>query len=958
MQVYSNGCFDTYYCQEISVFERLFFEQCVNQFMYAPSLGSDVVNAIAAQLQNITIRTFILEMKVCDECGELLGQSGADRYQYYIDHYLSNVHYLEALSVQYPFLFENIQRCKEQWLQCLLEAVGRFEKDKNTLNDRLYAKNICQKILRINGGSSDSHNGGKHVLILELDNGERLVYKPRNVAIESAYREFAENIFSAMGIAFWWPQVLDGGDYGWAEWVETRACESYEQLAGYYERNGVLLCISYLLGTRDIHYENLIAHGEFPVIVDLETGISNGTILHSRDESQVEKIYRQSVLHTGILPLFMWDELGEGINVSAINGTGGQLMPVYMPFLVNPGTVDMHIEYRQPQMKEAKNLAKLNGEFIQPYDFLSCLLKGFTDAYRYIREHQSTVKQQLEAFSSVKIRFLLRNTQQYSMLLTTSYHPRFMENQEAHRGLLGKLESLFSWIEDSDLLKWMSRQEIEEMTRGDVPYFWYCASEKFLCSGTGKRLENFFVTTAMQDIASRLEGWGEEDLLRQQKLIKASMFIGKKTSDKQNACNAVMRHNHEKGCGIIPDKKKIGLLMAEKLHDLLMEGAIWSQNKEEIGWISMTVAGYQERGYLIRPMNLYLYDGIGGIAILEAMLYHKTGEEKYQRILEILVQMLFRYTDELSQKQPIKNLPTGAFAGEASIAYVYQILYSINNDIRYLKYMKKHCCILSKLLQEDTEFDLLGGNAGAVLVLLNAYELTEEKEYLNLAKMAGNFLLNTATDYGWGIGWVNPSVGRALTGLAHGSAGMVLAFTRLYAATKEDVYQNTAKRVFDFEQHYYVKSRRDWTDLRFAEEEQEQVSHAAAWCHGWMGIVVSRIVASQYASGDLKMKLENSRWKHLQEWEGDICSKSFCLCHGWMGNAALIHVMNRKKAINAHKKAIMGLWRHREDIKGLLAVQECENYGLMGGITGISMGCICEPERLADLLMVEVCMRR
>ena len=38
---------------------------------------------------------------------------------------------------------------------------------------------------------------------------------------------------------------------------------------------GIIICVNYILRTNDLHYENIIAHGEFPVIVDLETIMTN-----------------------------------------------------------------------------------------------------------------------------------------------------------------------------------------------------------------------------------------------------------------------------------------------------------------------------------------------------------------------------------------------------------------------------------------------------------------------------------------------------------------------------------------------------------------------------------------------------------------------------------------------------------------------------------------------------------
>ena len=55
--------------------------------------------------------------------------------------------------------------------------------------------------------------------------------------------------------------------------MEETPCHSREELRRYYRRNGILLGICYLLGSRDLHYENVIAHGEYPVIIDLEMGV-------------------------------------------------------------------------------------------------------------------------------------------------------------------------------------------------------------------------------------------------------------------------------------------------------------------------------------------------------------------------------------------------------------------------------------------------------------------------------------------------------------------------------------------------------------------------------------------------------------------------------------------------------------------------------------------------------------
>ena len=60
----------------------------------------------------------------------------------------------------------------------------------------------------------------------------------------------------------------------------TGSCASEEEIRRYYRRTGHLLCLVYALNGSDFHYENLIADGEHPVPIDLET------ICHHRHENR------------------------------------------------------------------------------------------------------------------------------------------------------------------------------------------------------------------------------------------------------------------------------------------------------------------------------------------------------------------------------------------------------------------------------------------------------------------------------------------------------------------------------------------------------------------------------------------------------------------------------------------------------------------------------------------------
>ena len=56
------------------------------------------------------------------------------------------------------------------------------------------------------------------------------------------------------------------------------------------------------------------------------------------------------------------------------------------------------------------------------------IAKGFDIAYKAIIENKGMLLKVLEDNDNMEIRYLVRNTQQYEMILSLSYHPDFLQN--------------------------------------------------------------------------------------------------------------------------------------------------------------------------------------------------------------------------------------------------------------------------------------------------------------------------------------------------------------------------------------------------------------------------------------------------------------------------------------------------------------------------------------------------
>ncbi|MDE7327605.1 MAG: hypothetical protein K2N63_15235 [Lachnospiraceae bacterium] len=362
-----------------------------------------------------------------------------------------------------------------------------------------------------------------------------------------------------------------------------------------------------------------------------------------------------------------------------------------------------------------------------------------------------------------------------------------------------------------------------------------------------------------------------------------------------------------------------------------------------------------------------MYDGIAGIAVFMQGLAKETQKKCYQEMANILTGKLFLHTDS-KVKGIQEKMPTGAFYGEASIAFAYMLLYLTNKDYKFLEYTKLQCEIVSKLFMEDKDYDVVGGNAGAILVLLCAYKLTGDKQYVEWARGAGDILLSSATRYDWGMGWINPVTGIALTGFAHGASGIMLAFAKLGFITGDEKYTKAAYQAFLYDEHFFDENLQDWMDLRERKEQENidsnnkkdlgEKGHGMAWCHGWGGILMARYLTMDYVTGEFREWLEKSIrnfTKNKRKSEKLYRSENLCLCHGNFGNIVL-YFMNCMEEYGGQLKEKMleevGRFTKENDIK--INLHERNNYGLMGGITGIGIYFLLGFEETKKILSIDI----
>lgn len=830
----------------------------------APGVYEDFRDELAVRLQNIALRTLIAEMHGYKQRGMLKGADSKEEYQDFC-RICGRKEFFYYIADTYPVLSRCIRERIECQIQYYVQVVQWFREDSDKIGELFFDGEIPGRITGIESGLSDLHNGGKEVLKICLENGKKLLLKPRSMENEQFFTRLLGWISERTGSSQYHYTILSRYDHSWCEIVEYQSCESEQDIHQYYRRLGEQLFLAYLLGTSDIHAENLIACGPYPVIVDLEALARPGKEIQA--ESAEDAIYswiRESVIGTGILPFYVWNKEGEGIDGSAIHSKKGQKLPFQIPAVAEEETSNMYITYREGFTSAGRNLAWMKGKEETIAAYVDDLLSGFSEAYQAVEKEKVFFQRALVEGKGLQSRVVLMHTQRYAMLLNSSYHPSLLMDG-AEREIFLYSIGQGRWDREERIV----REEILALLRGDIPCFSSGMDEKSLYAGEEKCEEAFFQRTAYSRILERLGQLDQTDRNKQCDLIRTSMELI--PENKEHFMNQIYEVRADNGFGQTMDKESLNRIIAA-LTDRLCTYAIWNQKKSEVSWPVLHFASSGNYAWQIRPMGIYFYDGLSGMLLLTTVMQEKQKSERIERIQKALQRQLFRYTDE--GMEDLKNLQsqnTGAYTGESSVVYTYLKLYQLTKEAIYLQYARKHAEIVSKIVPKDTCADLLGGKAGAAWVFLQMFEQTGEERYVKEAEKSVYSMLPQAVKMECGIGW-KPEIGEnPISGMAHGNAGILMPVLALWELTKKQEYEILAEKIREYEESLYDEKRGNWIDRRKDKEEGEDT---VAWCHGAAGILLARLWGYQRVTDRawkerLKNDIERAYRKTETYWKRD-----------------------------------------------------------------------------------------
>lgn len=204
---------------------------------------------------------------------------------------------METLIEAYPHWYRNIQKEFFQQVRVIRSLLSRVKQDLSEINHYFFSgspqlgesRKLASGLISIRHLQSDA---GSPVYQLAFNNGEHLVYKLRDLAIDQLLlgdkRSMAQSLngwlqdSEALGVF----RILNKSSYGYVEFIAPETLSECDDPETYHRRMGVAGGFCLMSGLADIHSKNLHINGNKPYLIDAETALHSAVIMQLQAELQ------------------------------------------------------------------------------------------------------------------------------------------------------------------------------------------------------------------------------------------------------------------------------------------------------------------------------------------------------------------------------------------------------------------------------------------------------------------------------------------------------------------------------------------------------------------------------------------------------------------------------------------------------------------------------------------------
>jgi type 2 lantibiotic biosynthesis protein LanM len=859
---------------------------------------------------------------------------------------------MRTLLSRYPMLARLLPGLVENWLGACGELAARARADRESLRAAFGCASPLGPLQEIRPGLSDPHAGGRTVAALTFENGLAVVYKPHDLGVVAAFSELLGWLNeSGGGPDLRALRILPREGYGWMELAEHRPCQDDGEVRLYYRRAGGLLCLAYLLEGTDLHFENLIAAGAHPVLVDLEMLFhppveASGAGAQALARSELDS----SVLRTGLLPQWRGGAQGS-YDVSGLAAVPGQETKHFGPRWEHVNTDAMTLSFEPLRTPAAQNLPHLDGRPVPAWEHVEEIVEGLRTTYRALLDlREPLAAGPLSRFEGVEVRYVCRATQTYAAFLDELAEPAALTDGVSFGLVLEKLWQGFPLDdEEKGLPAHLADFEARALARRDVPRFRMRTDSRSLWAAEDLAAVDVFSEAGYPRMLRRLSGLCEADLDRQVGLLRAALFTRRE------------RPSHGfSGVGEIAGDDRPGPLSREAAVEAaldiarrLEQGAVRAGRTAT--WISLGMNAENDV-YQFQPMAPDLYSGVCGVAVFLAAAARVTDLGSLRGLALAALAELREDLRASDARNRLAHLDIGGASGLGSVVYGLLCCGRLLADPELLEDSKRAAELLDRArLAADDKFDVMRGAAGTILALSALHETCPGDELRRLVHACGDHLLNHRCEDSQG-----PRSWRTLgdelrTGFAHGAAGIAYGLLRAGRLCGEPKFEKAAVEAIAFEDALFSQEDGDWKI--HAPGEGAQPAPMTTWCNGAPGIGLARfqgrdVLNTDQTQEDLRRALEATRTS--------LGKGADFLCCGELGRLELLGTAGdvvgrpelREEALRHAAWVVQRAKRRGSYLLSRALPAGVNDYSLFTGISGVGYQLLrlTHPEQLPSVL--------
>lgn len=575
--------------------------------------------------------------------------------------------------------------------------------------------------------------GGARVTLLQFGT-QNFIYKPYSLESQALWNEMITELWGHLDVESWTPKVWEFGDFALMEVAQNHQCTDLSQVRDFYYRYGAVLALAHALGTGDLHSGNIVSSGTYPVIIDAEVLMPTIFI-----EDYLEKINgKRSIMELALMP-----------RTRQMRAVGSP--PV--PSISQDGAL--------AGFHDGRRLPVLDGTVIGVGDYGDDLVDGFRQSMQVI--DQSLIDKRIDRINNCEMRVFPRSLGMHTNVIRESLTERLLTNTVQRESFVKRRLQQLSAAGGLDP-KLFADIEAEALMDLGTTRFAVKTTERQL-TVNGKPIENLLLSAAPLELSRAFID------------ICTPEHNERQCSTLQIACSgpssAADPLELDDSATALPEVRDIIQAITERAAvnpPTMMFGSCSTMDPDAL------VVSYGEL-----PINLYSGYAGTGLALGLAGL---TAEYKDLTVLATnQVQLAVGSMLRANSADPIQ--PDGLDVGNAGLALAASLLAEHHDDSKVAAKLSEGADKLAGYIKVNLHqrFDVLGGTAGAILLMLKINPKDANRKLAKSVIKGGQVIAQNARPAAGSKIW--PFMNIDEPGLAHGAGGIQCAFAALFARTSD-----------------------------------------------------------------------------------------------------------------------------------------------------------------------------